>query len=78
MEERRNGVEARKYYFPSPIAFSSRSYRAFKQYLMGLADIAGYWAESKIFGGVVVFDRGETETEVCSYLSVILVTSPRY
>ncbi|KAI6758791.1 hypothetical protein HG530_011031 [Fusarium avenaceum] len=64
MEERRNGVEARKYYFPSPIAFSSRSYRAFKQYPMGLADIAGYWAESKIFGGVVVFDRGETETEI--------------
>ncbi|KAH6954848.1 hypothetical protein DER45DRAFT_633302 [Fusarium avenaceum] len=63
MEERRNGVEARKYYFPSPIAFSSRSYRAFKQYPMGLADVAGYWAESKIFGGVVVFDRGENETE---------------
>ncbi|KAF4336803.1 hypothetical protein FBEOM_9337 [Fusarium beomiforme] len=64
LEERRNGVEARRHYAPTPIAFSHRSYRSYEQYPRGFADVAGYWAESKIFGGVVVFDRGESETEV--------------
>ncbi|KAF4813317.1 hypothetical protein CGCTS75_v013758 [Colletotrichum tropicale] len=27
------------------------------QYPNGVADMAGYWAESRIFGGVVLFDR---------------------
>lgn len=30
----------------------------------GLADVVGYWAELRIFGGVVLFDRGETEDQV--------------
>lgn len=30
----------------------------------GLADVAAYWAELRIFGGVVLFDRGQTEEEV--------------
>lgn len=29
-----------------------------------MADVVGYWAEAKIFGGVVVFDRGPSGTEV--------------
>ncbi|CAK7221252.1 hypothetical protein SCUCBS95973_004430 [Sporothrix curviconia] len=29
-----------------------------KRYPRGVADIVGYWAETRIFGGVVVFDRG--------------------
>ena len=47
-----------------PTAFCNSSYEAVEQYPNGVADVVGYWAESRIFGGVVVFDRGETETEV--------------
>ncbi|KAJ3524581.1 hypothetical protein NM208_g12004 [Fusarium decemcellulare] len=49
-------------FFP-PAAFFHLSYVYPEQYPRGLADVAGYWAEGKIFGGVVVFDRGETEQE---------------
>ncbi|RAK99426.1 uncharacterized protein BO80DRAFT_426421 [Aspergillus ibericus CBS 121593] len=34
------------------------------QYPMGVADVVGYWAEYQIFGGVVLFDRGESELEM--------------
>lgn len=34
------------------------------RYPRGKADVVGYWTEGKIFGGVVVFDRGETDREV--------------
>lgn len=51
-------------YIP-PAAFCHESYVDADQYPRGVADVAGYWAEGKIFGGVVVFDRGETEQEVC-------------
>lgn len=37
-------------------------YRASEQYPEGVADIPGYWAESRIFGGVVLFDRFEKAT----------------
>jgi hypothetical protein len=30
------------------------------QYPDGLADVAGYWAEDQIFGGVVLFDRSQS------------------
>ncbi|KAI1020993.1 hypothetical protein LB503_009995 [Fusarium chuoi] len=36
---------------------------AVDQYPNGAADTAGYWAEARIFGGVVVFDRGKDGTE---------------
>jgi hypothetical protein len=49
----------------SPSAFFHTSYTCFDQYPRGLVDVVGYWAEGQIFGGVVVFDRGETESEVC-------------
>lgn len=48
-----------------PCAFFHTSYYYFDQYPQGLADVVGYWAEGQIFGGVVVFDRRETESEVC-------------
>ncbi|RGP78981.1 hypothetical protein FLONG3_2887 [Fusarium longipes] len=57
------GVESRRFCEPPPTAFCHRAYRYLEQYPRGLANVAGYWAESKIFGGVVVFDRGETEDE---------------
>ncbi|KAG4253671.1 hypothetical protein FPRO06_10584 [Fusarium proliferatum] len=64
LEEKERGVESRRYYDPPAIAFCHRAYRYPEQYPKGPADVAGYWAESKILGGVIVFDRGETEQEV--------------
>ncbi|KAH7129168.1 hypothetical protein EDB81DRAFT_871782 [Dactylonectria macrodidyma] len=49
--------------FRHPTAFSHTSYTAVEQYPNKVADVVGYWAEAKIFGGVVLFDRGESETE---------------
>lgn len=52
-------------YFLPHAAFSHHAYQYPDQYPRGLADVVGYWAEGKIFGGVVVFERGESEQEVC-------------
>ncbi|EJT69124.1 hypothetical protein GGTG_13234 [Gaeumannomyces tritici R3-111a-1] len=52
------------YSVPLPITpFHHRAYTAFEQYPDGEADIVGYWAECMIFGGVVVFDRGKSDSE---------------
>lgn len=48
-----------------PHLFFNIHYRAYEQYPFGIADMAGYWAEDRIFGGVVLFDRGESGKEVC-------------
>lgn len=50
--------------FRHPTAFCHAFYTAVEQYPNGVADVVAYWAEAKIFGGVVLFDRGESETEV--------------
>ncbi|OAR01351.1 hypothetical protein LLEC1_07781 [Akanthomyces lecanii] len=50
-------------WYRPPAAFCHRSYLASDQYPNGIADVVGYWAEARIFGGVVLFDRGETDTE---------------
>ena len=63
LEEERTGKN-RRAYRPQKAAFFHRFYEDSDQYPRGVADIAGYWAEGRIFGGVVVFDRGETEQEV--------------
>ncbi|KAI5855531.1 hypothetical protein GGS23DRAFT_443312 [Durotheca rogersii] len=42
--------------FP-PTFFAHKWYRDYDQYPEGVADGVGYWAESRILGGVVVFDR---------------------
>jgi hypothetical protein len=47
-----------------PTPFCHRAYKHIDQYPNGAADTAGYWTEAKIFGGVLVFDRGESEVEV--------------
>lgn len=39
-------------------------YATSARYPNGWADAAGYWAEHHIFGGVLLFDRGESEEEV--------------
>ncbi|AEO71881.1 uncharacterized protein THITE_2124758 [Thermothielavioides terrestris NRRL 8126] len=47
----------------APAAFFHNDYVDFDQYPAGIADVVGYWAEARIFGGVVVFDRGPSGTE---------------
>lgn len=36
-----------------------------EQYPNGVADVAAYWAEDRIFGGVILFGRGKSGKEVC-------------
>lgn len=49
---------------PDPTLFNHPAYTFFEQYPNGAADMAGYWAENRILGGVVLFDRGESGSEV--------------
>lgn len=49
-------------YYPTP--FFLDEYGDPERYPEGVADVAGYWAENWIFGGVVVFSRGESGVEV--------------
>ena len=46
---------------PPPTYFSHKWYQDYDQYPDGVADGIGYWAESRIFGGVVLFDRRSSE-----------------
>lgn len=54
--------------FPSLPAFGhlffSCWYLYYGDYPFGTSDMAGYWAEDRIFGGVVLFERGESGKEV--------------
>lgn len=49
---------------PRPTLFYHVDYMDHDQYPDGMADVAGYWAEDRIFGGVAVFERGESGSEV--------------
>lgn len=49
---------------PHPTFLLHMDYRFYEQYPMGISDMVGYWAEYRIFGGVVLFDRGESEEEL--------------
>lgn len=66
-EERESGLQSRKYTWAPRIAFVRRAYQCVNNYPRGTADMAGYWAEGKLFGGVVIFDRGESETDVIAH-----------
>jgi len=46
-----------------PTLFRHAWYRDYKQYPDGIADVAGYWAEGRILGGVVLFDRRSLDAE---------------
>ncbi|KAJ4417539.1 hypothetical protein N0V82_006098 [Gnomoniopsis sp. IMI 355080] len=50
-------------YPPHPTLFFHSDYEQYELYPNGLAEAAGYWAEDQIFGGVVLFDRGESGVE---------------
>ncbi|KAH8676526.1 hypothetical protein BGZ60DRAFT_402789 [Tricladium varicosporioides] len=47
----------------TPTDFYHKSYKDWQQYPDGVANMVGYWVESQIFGGVVIFDRGRSEIE---------------
>lgn len=49
---------------PWPTTFAVVGFTDTKQFPRGVADIAGYWAEDLILGGVVLFGRGESGTSV--------------
>lgn len=55
---------------PPASLFWHGSFRSHRRYPNGLAELAGYWAETQIFGGVILFDRGESGEEV----SLLLLT----
>ncbi|EFE29231.1 uncharacterized protein ARB_03914 [Trichophyton benhamiae CBS 112371] len=46
-----------------PAELYHSSYGSWGQYPNGVADIVGYWVEYRLFGGVILFDRGETGFE---------------
>lgn len=50
--------------FQTYVDFYHTEYQAFEDYPFGLLNVVGYWAETKLFGGVVLFDRGESGVEV--------------
>ena len=50
-----------------PAEFFHPFYRDWEQYPQGAADSVGYWAEYRLFGGVVLFDRGALGVEVCCH-----------
>ena len=56
-----------------PTPFWRSFYRYYIKYPNGLADVVGYWVEYEIFGGVVLFDRGESEEEVSEMMSTLLL-----
>lgn len=64
--------ECERVNLPPHTWFWHYDYEDHKQYPKGVADIVGYWAETQIFRGVVLFDRGESDREV-SYLNLILL-----
>jgi len=47
---------------PYPTLFRHRWYLDYDQYPQCVADVAGYWAEARILGGVVLFDRRDPDT----------------
>jgi len=55
---------------PYPTLFTFPHYHCHEQYPNGVADIAGYWAEDKIFGGVLLFDRGVSGSEASLHMLV--------
>jgi hypothetical protein len=49
---------------PFPTLFFTSFYDHPEQYPDGVADVVGYWAENRILGGVVLFYRGQDESQV--------------
>lgn len=48
---------------PFPTPFTLYSYEFVEQYPDGVADLAGYWCEDQIFGGVVLFEHDSPDAD---------------
>ena len=48
------------------VKFYHTEYQKFPSYPFGLLNVVGYWAEYEIFGGVILFERGESGSDVIS------------
>ncbi|RFU23708.1 hypothetical protein B7463_g12630, partial [Scytalidium lignicola] len=48
---------------PPPTLFYHNWYMDYQQYPNGIADMVGYWAEARILGGVILFDRHTPESD---------------
>lgn len=46
------------------VDFYHTNYRRFENYPFGLLNVVGYWAETEIFGGVVLFERVESGSDI--------------
>ncbi|KAF6230551.1 hypothetical protein HO133_004895 [Letharia lupina] len=46
------------------VDFYHTKYKEFERYPFGLLNVVGYWAETQLFGGVLLFDRGESGREI--------------
>ena len=46
------------------VDFYHTEYQEYERYPFGLLNVVGYWAEAKLLGGVLLFDRGDTGLEV--------------
>lgn len=51
-------------------------YLNFASYPCGLTDVVGYWAETQIFGGVVLFEREKSQPD--SQVDTFLLPSRHY
>jgi len=60
-----------------PTLFNHQWYLDHKQYPDGVADMVGYWAEARILGGVVLFDRRPAGSAVGSDPNTIYFHSDR-
>jgi hypothetical protein len=55
-------------YPPKMTFLAHRDYHDHEHYPRGWTDTVGYWAEDRLFGGVVLFDRGSSGTQVRSII----------
>ena len=46
------------------VKFHHRNYIECEHYPFGILNVVGYWAETQLFGGVLLFDRGDSGLEV--------------
>lgn len=47
------------------VDFYHTGYMAYVMYPHGLLNVVGYWAETQVLGGVLLFERGPSGLEVC-------------
>ena len=46
------------------VNFYHTNYTHFERYPFGLLDVLGYWAETEVFGGLLLFEREESGSNV--------------